>query len=355
MKKIAVIPGDGIGIEVIEGAVKILKKSEDILFGKTMFDFHYFDWGTDYYLKNNRMMPKNALDLLSEFDSILLGAVGHPKVPDHITLNGLLLPIRRRFDQYVSIRPCYLWENTESVLKNVSDLDFVIIRENSEGEYANIGGFLHTSNEYDTSIQTSVFTRMGCMRIIEYAFEHAVKRNNKLKVTSVTKSNAQAYGMVMWDDCFNTVAKKYPNIKTESLLVDAACMDFIRKPETFDVVVASNLFGDILTDIGAIITGSMGLAPSGNIDPSYKYPSMFEPVHGSAPDIVNEGIANPMAAIFSGAMMLSHLGEKKLSLIMQKAVEQLISEGNSLTKDLGGTSSTSEVGNSVVEYIKDLY
>ncbi len=346
MKKIAVIPGDGIGIEVIEGAVKILKKSEDILFGKTMFDFHYFDWGTDYYLKNNRMMPKNALDLLSEFDSILLGAVGHPKVPDHITLNGLLLPIRRRFDQYVSIRPCYLWENTESVLKNVSDLDFVIIRENSEGEYANIGGFLHTSNEYDTSIQTSVFTRMGCMRIIEYAFEHAVKRNNKLKVTSVTKSNAQAYGMVMWDDCFNTVAKKYPNIKTESLLVDAACMDLVRRPKDFDVIVASNLFGDILSDLGAGITGGMGTAPSSNINPVKDFPSMFEPVHGSAPDITGAGIANPLAAILSGSMMATYLGYPKIESIIREAVQKTINE-NIITKDMGGNNFTDEVINHV--------
>tara|TARA_Y100000590_G_scaffold297511_1_gene335305 strand:- start:459 stop:1517 length:1059 start_codon:yes stop_codon:yes gene_type:complete len=346
LKKIAVIPGDGIGIEVIEGAVKILKKSEDILFGKTMFDFHYFDWGTDYYLKNNRMMPKNALDLLSEFDSILLGAVGHPKVPDHITLNGLLLPIRRRFDQYVSIRPCYLWENTESVLKNVSDLDFVIIRENSEGEYANIGGFLHTSNEYDTSIQTSVFTRMGCMRIIEYAFEHAVKRNNKLKVTSVTKSNAQAYGMVMWDDCFNTVAKKYPNIKTESLLVDAACMDLVRRPKDFDVIVASNLFGDILSDLGAGITGGMGTAPSSNINPVKDFPSMFEPVHGSAPDITGAGIANPLAAILSGSMMATYLGYPKIESIIREAVQKTINE-NIITKDMGGNNFTDEVINHV--------
>ena len=239
MRKIAVIPGDGIGIEVIKGAIQVLKKSEEIIFDKSLFDFSFFDWGTDYYLKNNMMMPENALDTLSKFDSILLGAVGHPKVPDHITLNGLLLPIRRRFDQYVSVRPCYLWKNTESVLKNVSNLDFVIIRENSEGEYANIGGFLHTSNEFGTSVQTSVFTRMGCMRIIEYAFEHAINRNNKLKVTSVTKSNAQAFGMVMWDNCFKEVSEKYPNIETESLLVDAACMDLVRRPEDFDVIVAS--------------------------------------------------------------------------------------------------------------------
>jgi len=346
MKKIAVIPGDGIGIEVIEGAIKILKKSEEILSGKTLFDFSCFDWGTDYYLKNNMMMPENALDALSNFDSILLGAVGHPKVPDHITLNGLLLPIRRKFDQYVSVRPCYLWKNTESVLKNALGLDFVIIRENSEGEYANIGGFLHASNEYDTSIQTSVFTRMGCMRIMEYAFEHALRRNNKLKVTSVTKSNAQAFGMVMWDNCFKEVSEKYPNINTESLLVDAACMDLVRRPEDFDVIVASNLFGDILSDLGAGITGGMGTAPSSNVNPVKDFPSMFEPVHGSAPDITGKGIANPLAAILSGSMMATYLGYPKIEYIIREAVQKTIND-NIITKDMGGNNSTDEVINNV--------
>ena len=346
MRKIAVIPGDGIGIEVIKGAIQVLKKSEEIIFDKSLFDFSFFDWGTDYYLKNNMMMPENALDTLSKFDSILLGAVGHPKVPDHITLNGLLLPIRRRFDQYVSVRPCYLWKNTESVLKNVSNLDFVIIRENSEGEYANIGGFLHTSNEFGTSVHTSVFTRMGCMRIIEYAFEHAINRNNKLKVTSVTKSNAQAFGMVMWDNCFKEVSEKYPNIETESLLVDAACMDLVRRPEDFDVIVASNLFGDILSDLGAGITGGMGTAPSSNINPVKNYPSMFEPVHGSAPDITGKGIANPLAAILSGSMMATYLGYPKIEYIIREAVQKTIND-NIITKDMGGNNSTDEVINNV--------
>ena len=347
MKNIAIIPGDGIGIEVIEGAIKVLKKSEKILSDINLFDFHYFDWGSDYYLKNDEMMPENALDVLSKFDSILLGAVGHPKVPDHITLNGLLLPIRRRFDQYVSVRPCYLWKNTDSVLKNISNLDFVIIRENSEGEYANIGGFLHSSNEFETSIQTAVFTRMGCIRIIEYAFEHAISRNNKLKVTSITKSNAQAFGMVMWDNCFKEVSAKYPNIETESLLVDAACMDLVRRPEDFDVIVASNLFGDILSDLGAGITGGMGIAPSSNINPSKNSLSMFEPVHGSAPDISGKGIANPLAAILSCSMMASYLGYPKIEDIIRQAVQKTIND-NIITKDMGGNNSTEEVIKNVV-------
>ena len=347
MKNIAIIPGDGIGIEVIEGAIKVLKKSEKILSDINLFDFHYFDWGSDYYLKNDEMMPENALDVLSKFDSILLGAVGHPKVPDHITLNGLLLPIRRRFDQYVSVRPCYLWKNTDSVLKNISNLDFVIIRENSEGEYANIGGFLHSSNEFETSIQTAVFTRMGCIRIIEYAFEHAISRNNKLKVTSITKSNAQAFGMVMWDNCFKEVSAKYPNIETESLLVDAACMDLVRRPGDFDVIVASNLFGDILSDLGSGITGGIGTAPSSNINPSKNSLSMFEPVHGSAPDISGKGIANPLAAILSCSMMASYLGYSKIEDIIRKAVQKTIND-NIITKDMGGNNSTEEVIKNVV-------
>ena len=352
---IAVIRGDGIGPEVIEEGLKIL----DCISKKSGIDFSFteFNWGSEYYFKNGFMMPEDGLDQLLNFDSIYLGAVGHPELQDHITLNGLLLPIRRKFDQYVCERPSILYQGISSPLKGYEsgEIDFIVIRENTEGEYANIGGFQYFGDSNEIGIQTGVFTKRGCERVINYAFELARKRGNKKLVTSVTKSNAQGYGMVVWDRAFNNISKNFPDIKTESLLVDAACMDFIRKPETFDVVVASNLFGDILTDIGAIITGSMGLAPSGNIDPSYNFPSMFEPVHGSAPDIVDQGISNPLAAIFSGAMMLEHLGEKRSSIIIQKAAEQLIKDGNILTKDLGGTSSTSKVGNSVVDNIKDLY
>ncbi|MCH2304935.1 MAG: tartrate dehydrogenase [SAR202 cluster bacterium] len=352
---IAVIRGDGIGPEVIEEGLKVLNfisKNSNI-----SFSFVEFDWGSDYYFKNGFMMPDDGLNQLLNFDSIYLGAVGHPELQDHITLNGLLLPIRRKFDQYVCERPSTLYQGVTSPLKGykAGEIDFVVIRENTEGEYANIGGFQYFGDSNEIGIQTGVFTKRGCERVINYAFQLARKRGNKKLVTSVTKSNAQGYGMVVWDRAFDNIARNYPDIKTESLLVDAACMDFIRKPEVFDVVVASNLFGDILTDIGAIITGSMGLAPSGNIDPSRNFPSMFEPVHGSAPDIVDQGVSNPLATIFSGAMMLDHLGESSSSKIIQSAVEQLIKEGNILTKDLGGTSSTSKVGDSVVDYIKDLY
>ena len=346
MKKIAVIPGDGIGVEVTEGSVSILNTAQNQVYNKNIFQFENFDWGSEYYFINNKMMPANALEQLSKFDSILLGAIGHPDVPDHITLNGLLLPIRRKFDQYVSVRPSYLWKNTTSVLREAQELDFVVIRENSEGEYANIGVFLHMDNNYSTSVQTAVFTKHGCTRIIKYAFEYAMKRRKKLKVTSITKSNAQAYGMVMWDECFKNVSNDYPEIETNSLLVDAACMDLVRKPETFDVIVASNLFGDILSDLGAGITGGMGVAPSSNINPDNNVPSMFEPVHGSAPDIAGKGISNPIASILSAAMMSDYLGYEKISFLIREAVQKTI-ENKIFTPDLGGSNSTEEVIKSV--------
>jgi tartrate dehydrogenase/decarboxylase/D-malate dehydrogenase len=307
-------------------------------------------WGSSYYFENGRMMPADALDRLAAFDVIYLGAVGHPDIQDHVTLNGLLLPIRRTFDQYVCERPSVLYPGISSPLsgKVPWDIDMVVIRENTEGEYADVGGFQYMGFPDELGVQSAVFTRRGCERIITYAFELASKRNKKRRVTSVTKSNAQGYGMLVWDRAFDAVAGRYPDIETQSLLVDAACMDFIRRPETFDVVVASNLFGDILTDIGAIITGSMGLAPSGNIDPDRRYPSMFEPVHGSAPDIMGKGIANPMAAILSGAMMLRHLGQDAAADTVEKAVLRVIEEGESVTPDLGGSSSTSQVGDAVV-------
>ena len=296
------------------------------------------------------MMPEDALDTLAASDVIYLGAVGHPEIQDHVTLNGLLLPIRRTFDQYVCERPSVLYPGVSSPLagKAPGEIDMVVIRENTEGEYANVGGFQYLGFPDELGVQSAVFTRRGCERIIAYAFDLAVKRNGRMHVTSVTKSNAQGYGMLVWDRAFEAVAARYPDVETQSLLVDAACMDFIRKPESFDVVVASNLFGDILTDIGAIITGSMGLAPSGNVDPTRAYPSMFEPVHGSAPDIMGQGIANPMAAILSGAMMLRHLGHDGAADTMERAVLKVIEEGETVTPDLGGSSSTAQVGDAVV-------
>ena len=350
--KIAVIPGDGIGIEVIEEGIKVLNLiSEEFGIG---LNFTEYCWGSDFYFKHGLMMPKSALDTLNSFDSIYLGAVGHPDIQDHITLNGLLLPIRRNFDQYVCERPSILFPGITSPLKdkNPWDIDMVVIRENTEGEYADVGGFLYRDFPQEVGIQTAVFTKRGCERVITYAFELAIKRKKKFNVTSITKSNAQGYGMVTWDTAFKKVSSLYPDISTQSLLIDAACMDFIRRPEDFDVVVASNLFGDILTDIGAIITGSMGLASSGNINPERIYPSMFEPVHGSAPDIAGKGIANPMAAIISAAMMLKHLGESNASECIQAAVLEVLRCGATLTPDLGGSSTTSQVGDAVVSTLK---
>ena len=346
--KIAVIRGDGVGVEVIEEGLRVLRAVGDTF--DLTWDFAEYPWGSNYYFKHERMMPADALDTLATFDAIYLGAVGHPKIQDHVTLNGLLLPIRRAFDQYVCERPSVLYPGITSPLrgKEAGDIDLVVIRENTEGEYANVGGFQYAGFPEEIGVQSAVFTRRGCERVITYAFELARKRSRKRHVTSVTKSNAQGYGMVVWDRAFETVAAKFPDIQTQSLLVDAACMEFVRRPEIFDVVVASNLFGDILTDLGAIITGSLGLAPSGNIDPQRRFPSMFEPVHGSAPDIAGQGSANPLAAILSGAMLLRHLGQEPAAEAVEQAAQKVIAAGETLTPDLGGAASTSQVGNAVL-------
>ena len=346
---IAVIPGDGVGKEVVVEGLKVLEALEKHFDAR--FQLAHFPWGSEYYMQHGQMMPDDALDQLLSFDAIFFGAVGHPEVQDHITLDGLLLPMRRGFDQYICLRPSVLYPGVESPLrgKKPGDIDMVVIRENTEGEYANVGGFQYSRTPQEVAIQTSVFTRHGCERAIRFAFDLARKRNKKSRVTSITKSNAQGYGMVLWDRTFEEVSQEYPDIETESLLIDAACMNFIRRPESFDVVVASNLFGDILTDIGAIITGSMGLAASGNINPEKRFPSMFEPVHGSAPDIAGKGVANPMAAILSIGMMLQHLGEEVAADAVQSAALSVLAKGEVRTPDLGGASVTKEVGDAIVK------
>ena len=343
---IAVIPGDGIGVEVVEAAIKILDASSKI--NNFKLNYKYYEWGSEYFIKNKMMMPENALNLLAESDSIFLGAIGHPDIQDHITLNGLLLPIRRKFDQYVCIRPSVLFPGVNSPLKNVEDgdIDIVVVRENTEGEYANVGGFQYQGSNDEIAIQSSIFTRKGTERIIRYAFELAMSRDKKL--TSITKSNAQGYSMVLWDKVFKEVSKDFPEIETNSLLIDAACMDFIRKPKEFDVVVASNLFGDILTDIGAMITGGLGLASSGNISFNDDNPSMFEPTHGSAPDIAGKNLANPIAQILTGAMMLSHLGEDNAAYQIRESVIKTLKLGKNLTSDLGGNSKTDICTNDIL-------
>ena len=348
--RIAVIGGDGIGPEVIEHAVNVVDHAVSRV--KATLVWTRFPWGTDYFFQHGRMAPIDFLDQLATFDALLLGAVGHPQVQDHLTLNGLLLPIRRRFDQCICLRPAFLYEGVESPLRHASagSIDMLVFRENTEGEYANVGGRVYQHSDHDIAIQTSVFTRRGCERIIRAAFEAAVTRPRH-RVASITKSNAQGYGMVLWDEVFTYVARDFPQIETESLLIDRAVMEFVRRPESFDVVVASNLFGDILTDLSAIIVGSMGLAASGNLNPDRQHPSLFEPVHGSAPDIAGKGIANPLAAILSGAMLLEHLGLSTAAISVRNAVAELLRSCGPRTPDLGGTSTTNEVGRAVLELI----
>ena len=348
---IAVISGDGIGPEVVAEGIKVLQAAGHHF--EITFDFTEFEWGSDYYAKQGRMMPEDGLQALLPFDAIYFGAVGHPDIPDHVTLHGLLLPIRRSFDQYVCLRPNILYEGIQSPLRDrdAGSIDLVVVRENTEGEYTDMGGGIYHETPQEISIQTAVFTRHGTERIIRYAFEFAQRRAGKRKVTSVTKSNAMRHSMVFWDRVFREVAMEYPEIQTDSLLVDAASMNLVRNPEAFDVIVASNLFGDILSDIAAQVTGSMGLAPSGNINPERRFPSAFEPVHGSAPDITGKGIANPMAAILSAAMMLDHLDEAQAAAEIRTAVETTLAQGRLLTPDLGGTASTSQVGDEIARLV----
>ena len=346
--RIAVIAGDGIGQEVVPAAREVL----DAAAGKHQLRFDYtdFDWGSDYYFHHGRMMPADALERLRPYDAILLGAVGHPNIPDNVTLNGLLLPIRRTFDQFANVRPAVLFEGVQSPLagKKARDIDMVVVRENTEGEYAQAGGFVHYNHPDEVATQVSVFTRHGVERVIRFAFELAMKRNKKKRLASITKSNAQGFGMVLWDRVFQRVAREYPEIETESLLVDAAAMNFVRRPESFDVVVASNLFGDILSDLSAIVAGSIGLAASANIDPTRQYPSMFEPVHGSAPDIVGKGIANPLATVASVSMMLEHLGETGAGAAIDAAMTRVLADGRVKTPDLGGRGTTRQMTDAVI-------
>lgn len=346
---IAVIAGDGVGQEVTPAAMRVLEVAGQ-KFGAA-FEFEQLPWGAAYYFEHGRMMPPDALELLRLKDAILLGAIGDPKIPDHISLNGLLLPIRRAFDQFANLRPAVLYDGVESPLAKPGNIDMVVVRENTEGEYAQVGGFVYHDQPEEVAIQTGVFTRRGIDRVVRFAFELARKRGKKKRVTSITKSNAQGFGMVLWDRAFQAVASEYRDIETESLLVDAAAMNFIRRPHSFDVVVASNLFGDILSDVSAIITGSIGLAPSANLDPTRRFPSMFEPVHGSAPDIAGRGLVNPLAAILSAGMMLDHLGLEAAGRSVERAVAKVLAEGKVRTADLGGKSRTPEVTEAVIKAI----
>lgn len=340
--RIAVIPGDGIGPEVVDAALPLAADVAEA-HGFSL-ETTRFDWGSERYLEAGEMMPEDGLEALESFDAILLGAVGHPEVPDHVTLHGLLLPIRKGFGQGVCVRPSILFDGIESPLRGYDggDIDFVVYRENTEGEYADVGGREHRGFDHEVAVQSAVFTRSGTETVVRAAFEAATEREGLL--TSVTKSNAQAHSMVFWDDVVEDVAAEYPDVEVERLLVDAASMDLVRRPHEFDVLVASNLFGDVLTDVGAIVTGSMGLAPSANLNPDGDYPSMFEPVHGSAPDIVGEGIANPLATALSVSMLLDHLGERAAADALWDAVAgQLSDPAPPRTPDLGGNAGTDDV------------
>jgi len=345
--KIAVIPGDGVGIEVVAEGRKVLqaaaRRERDLRLA-----FRSFGWGSAYYRKHGRMMPAGALDTLREFDAIYLGAVGDPGIPDHVTLHGLLFPIRRDFDQYVNLRPAYLFPGAPTPLKDKApgSIDMLVVRENTEGEYADVGGCLSRGGRAVVAVQANVFTWEGTERVIRYAFEAA--RTRRRHLTSVTKSNALAHSMVFWDEVFRSVAAEYPDVRTRSMLVDAACMHVVRTPEDFDVVVASNLFGDILTDLSAAIVGGMGLAPAANLNPSRRFPSMFEPVHGSAPDIAGKGLVNPVAAILTGAMMLDFLGARRAAGRIRKAVGAVLAAGTARTPDLGGSAGTRQVTEAVL-------
>jgi tartrate dehydrogenase/decarboxylase / D-malate dehydrogenase len=344
--RIAVLGGDGIGPEVIDQAIRVVDAVARL--DQARFEWTRLPWNSSYFRQHGVLLPADGFDQLRKFDAILFGAIGWPGIPDHVTIHSLLLPLRRKFDQYVNLRPAYLFEGVQSPLagKAPGSIDMLVFRENTEGEYAPIGGRQYEGTENDIAIQTAVFTRRGCARIMRAAFAAARKRRKK--VTSITKSNALGYGMVLWDAVFRDTASEFPDIETQSLLVDAAAMDFVRKPESFDVVVASNLFGDILTDLSAIVTGSLGLAASANINPERQFPSLFEPVHGSAPDIAGKGIANPLAAILSAGMMLDHLGSPHGAGAVRAAVAAVLKAGKPRTPDLGGTDKTVEVADAVL-------
>ena len=348
---IASIPGDGIGQEVIPAGIQVAEVLAQ-RFGFSI-EFKHFDWSCQTYLSSGTMMPKDGLEQLQSFDAIFLGAVGWPSVSDHISLWGLLIPIRRHFDQYVNIRPVRLLKGIESPLagRGPEDIDFVIVRENCEGEYSESGGRIYAGTEQEIVLQESIFTRHGTDRILRYAFDLAKKRAGKL--TSATKSNGIIHSMPFWDERVKAISSEYPDIELNQFHIDILTAHFVLHPDWFDVVVGSNLFGDILSDLGPAIAGSIGIAPSANINPQETYPSMFEPVHGSAPDIAGQGIANPIATIWTLAMMLEHLGESEAAQACEDAMETVLTAGpESRTKDLGGTATTESCTEAVIQALR---
>jgi tartrate dehydrogenase/decarboxylase/D-malate dehydrogenase len=348
--KIAVIPGDGIGGEVVPEGIRTLEAAGE-RFG-VMFQWEWFDWSCQRFLQKGRMMPEDGLSQVRRHDAIYLGAVGWPGVPDHVSLWGLLIPLRRDFQQYVNLRPVRLLPGVSTPLANraPAEIDLVIVRENNEGEYSEIGGRLYRGTEREAAVQEAVFTRHGTDRVLRYAFELAKTR--KKHVTSATKSNGIVHTMPFWDERFAEMKAKHPGIKADQFHIDILAAHFVQHPDWFDVVVASNLFGDILSDLGAAVAGSIGIAPAANLNPEGEFPSMFEPVHGSAPDIAGKGIANPIGQIWSGAMMLEHLGHAEAARAMVAAIEQVIAQKQSLTRDLGGRASTRECAGAIISALE---
>jgi tartrate dehydrogenase/decarboxylase / D-malate dehydrogenase len=343
---IAVIPGDGIGLEVTPAALEVLQAAGKRHGFSLQLTEH--PWGCDYFVEHGRMMPPDALDTIGRADAIFLGAVGRHDVPDHISLWGLLIPIRRTFRQYVNLRPVRLWPGIPSPLKDVTpeQVDMVIVRENNEGEYSEIGGRLHQGTDEELAVQESLFTRKGTDRVMAYACDLAEKRSGR--ITSATKSNGIIHTMPFWDERFAHITSQRPHLKADQVLIDAFAAMLVLNPGRFDVIVASNLFGDILSDLAAAVAGSIGIAPSGNLNPEREHPSMFEPVHGSAPDIAGQGIADPIGAIWSGAQMLEHLGEEEAAAAVLDAVEQMLASDGPRTPDLGGNATTADITSALV-------
>lgn len=348
--RIAVIPGDGIGREVVPEGLRVLE-SVGRRFG-IGYDWTHFDWSCERYQKTGTMMPADGLAQLRGFDAIYLGAVGYPGVPDHVSLWGLLIPIRRGFQQYINLRPVRLFKGLKCPLagREPGDIDYWIVRENNEGEYSSIGGRMYEGTELESAIQQAVFTKKGCERVMRYAFELAKTRDRK-EVTSATKSNGISISMPYWDERFAAISAEYPGFKTQQFHIDILTAHLVRNPQWFNVIVASNLFGDILSDLGPATTGTIAIAPGANINPEREFPSMFEPVHGSAPDIAGQGIANPIGQIWSGAMMLEHLGHKDAADAIVRAIERVIEAGEALTPDMGGKASTKDLGRAISELV----
>jgi len=349
--KIAVIPGDGIGKEVVPEGIRVL----DAAAGKfgLAFDWQHFDWSCQLYTQTGRMMPEDGLEQIRHHDAIFLGAVGFPGVPDHVSLWGLLIPIRRQFQQYVNLRPVRFMPGVRSPLadRGPGDIDFWIVRENSEGEYSNAGGRLHQGTDFEMAIQETVFTRRGVDRILHYAFELAQSRPKK-HLTSATKSNGISITMPYWDERVKAMATQYPGVKVDQFHIDILTAHFVLHPDWFDVVVASNLFGDILSDLGPAVTGTIGIAPSANLNPEREFPSMFEPVHGSAPDVAGKGVANPIGQIWSGAMMLDHLGHREAGAAILQAIETVLADPDGpKTRDIGGNALTIDLGKAIADAI----